>query len=91
MATSIRLATDDDLRSITSQNVAEIRRLPFLYIATDEPDVMRVWGVALDRTLPDFERLYPGALVAPQYAGERASRGDLLCNGADLARDFPPK
>lgn len=83
--TTIRLATDDDMRSITSQNAAEIRRLPFLYIDTDESDVMRVWGVALDRTLPDFVRLYPAALVAPKYAGERASRGDLLYHGAEPA------
>ena len=85
---TIRLATDDDMRAITSQKLDEILRLPFVYIPTLEPDVMRVWGVALATTLPDTARLYPDALVAPSYAGERASRGDLLYNGAEPAADF---
>ena len=88
---AIRLATSEDMRSITSQNVADIRRLPFLYIATAEPDVMRVWGVVLKRTFGDFERLYPGALVAPHYDWQTVSRGDLLYNGAEPATVFLPR
>lgn len=85
---TIRLATDDELRAITSQTLDDMLKLPFIYIATPEPDVMRVWGVAQALTLPDTERLHPGALVAPRYAGERAARGDLLYNGAEPAADF---
>ena len=91
---TIRLVTDDDMRAITSKNVDDIRRLPFLYIATAEPDVMRVWGVAEalredgQGSTYDTERLYPGALVAPHYAGEIASRGDLLYNEAESAAAF---
>jgi hypothetical protein len=88
---TIRLATDDDMRAITSQNLDQIRRLPCLYIATDEPDVMRSWGVALERTFGDFERLYPGALVAPHYDGQTVSRGDLLYNGAEPAAASMPR
>jgi hypothetical protein len=29
---TIRLATDDDMRPITSKNLADIRLLPYLYI-----------------------------------------------------------
>lgn len=89
----IRLATVDDMRSITSQNVAEIPRLPHLYITTDEPDVMRSWGVARadgDGSIAVYERLHPGAIVAPCFVGQRASRGDLLYNDAELAADFLP-
>jgi hypothetical protein len=85
---TIRLATHEDLRSITSQNLDQITRLPFLYIAGAEPGVMRTWGVAGENTVPDTERLYPGSLVAPRYVGETASRGDLLYNGAEPASDF---
>jgi hypothetical protein len=49
---------------------------------------LRVWGVALEATLADTERLYPGALVAPHFAGETASRADLLYNGAEPAAAF---
>ena len=86
-----RLATDDDMRAITSHNLDDIRRLPFLYIATAEPEVMRVWGVALEPTFGDFERLYPGALVAPHYDGQAVSRGDLLYNGGEAAAAFMPR
>lgn len=85
---TIRLPTDDDMRSITSQNVDDIKQLPHLYIATAEPDVMRVWGVALERGFDDSARLYPDALVAPRYAGQTASRGELLYDGAELAVDL---
>ena len=89
-APTIRLITDDDMRAITSQNLDEIKRLPHLYIATDEPDVMRVWGIALERGFSDSVRLYPGALVAAHYAGPTASRADLLYHGAEPAADFLP-
>lgn len=85
---TIRLATDDDMRAITSQNVDEIKRLPYLYIATDEPDVMRSWGVAHAATIGDYVRLFPDALVAPRYAGPTASRSDLVYHGAEAAADF---
>ncbi len=88
--TTISLATGDNMRAITSQNLEEILRLPFLYICTDHPDVMRVWGVAHAATISDYERLYPGALVAHVYVGETASRGDLLYDGAEPAADFRP-
>lgn len=87
---TIHLATDDALRAITSQTLHDIFGLPFLYISTDQPDVMRAWGVALPATISDYARLYPGALVAPRYAGETASAGDLLYDGAELAADFMP-
>lgn len=85
---TIHLATDDDMRAINSQRLDDILRLPFVYIATPEPDVMRVWGVALKTTVPDTARQHPEALVAPRYVGERASRGDLLYNGAEPAAEF---
>ena len=84
---TIRLATVDDMRSITSQNLHEIRRLPFVYIATPEPDVMRVWAWPARRRCPTPSDCI-GALVAPSYTGERALRGDLLYNGAEPAADF---
>jgi hypothetical protein len=83
--TGIQLATDEELRSITSQNVGEILGLPFLHVATDELDVVRACGV---HTIADYERLYPGALVAPRFDGQTASRGDLLYNGAGPAAVF---
>ena len=88
--TTIRLATDDNMRAITSQNLDEILRLPFLYICTDKPDVMRSWSVAVPATISHYERLYPGALVAHIFTGETASRGDLLYDGAEPAADFRP-
>lgn len=90
---TIRLATVEDMRAITSKNADDLRRLPFLYIAmTDlrpaEPDVMKSWGVASHDSIADYERLYPGALVAPHYFGEIVDRGELLYNGAEPASDF---
>ena len=76
------------MRSITSQALDLIKRLPFLYITTGEPDIMRTLGVAGEGSVADTERLYQGALIAPHYAGESASRGDLLYNGAEPAASF---
>ena len=96
-APTIRLATFEDMRSITSRNMDDIRRLPFLYIGTAEPDVMRVWGVAGtlrengESNVCEAERLYPGVIVAPHYAGETASPGELFYNGAELAAAFLPR
>jgi len=93
----IHLATDDRMRAITSQNLDEISGLPTLYIALQhlvptetDPDAMKHWGVAHERSLADFARLYPEALVASRDFGGRASRGDLLYNGAELAAAFIP-
>lgn len=90
---TIRLATAEDMRAITSKNVDELRRLPFLYIAMThlrpaEPDIMKSWGVASHDSIADYERLYPGALVAPHHFGEIVDRGELLYNGAEPAADF---
>jgi hypothetical protein len=85
------LATDRDMREISSQHLDEIQRMPFFYIPTDDPDVMRSWGVALEQNVADNVRLYPGALVAPGFAGENASRGDLLYNGAEASAAFVPR
>lgn len=79
---AIHLATVDDMRAITSQNLDAIKGLPHLYIATDEPSLMRVWGVADAASIGDYERLYPSGLLAPAFAGETASRGDLVYNGS---------
>ena len=43
---TIRLASDDDMRAITSQTLDRIKLLPHVDIPTAEPDVMRSWGVA---------------------------------------------
>ncbi len=54
---TIRLATDEDLRQIASRNLDELDKLPHLYIRAslldfdvpregDAPDVMRTWGIA---------------------------------------------
>jgi len=90
----IRLATDDDMRAITSQTLELILKLPHLYIATDDQDAMRSWGVAKgtgDGSVAVYERLYPGALVAPSFAGQHAARGDLLYHGAEPAAAFMPR
>lgn len=42
-APTIRLATSEDMRSITSQNLDDIKRLPFLYIVTDDPAICKRW------------------------------------------------
>ncbi len=93
----IRLATDDDMRAITSQNLDEISHLPTLYIALrhlapakTDPGAMKHWGVAHERSLADFARLYPEALVAPHDFGDRASREDLTYHGAKPAVAFVP-
>ena len=89
--TTIRLATDDDLRTINSQNVAGILQLPHLYVPTDEPDVMRSWGVARSdggAPVSVYERLHPGSLVVSSFVGQYASRAELLYNGAEPASDF---
>lgn len=85
---TIRLATLEDMRAITSQNLDAIKLVPYLYIPTADPDVMRVWGVASMATLGTYERLFPGGLVAQAFVGETASRGELVYNGAEAAADF---
>lgn len=99
---TIRLATDDDMRAIDSRNLTDLDKLPRLYIpvgAVDIPvpplpfpteglDLMRVWGVAHERSLADYARLYPGALVAAKNFGQFVDRGDLVYNGAEPAEDF---
>ena len=88
---TIRLATHEDMRVQTSRTpLQELWALPFLYVATEDPEAMRVWGVAQEATLADFARLFPDALVSPKYAGEQASRGDLLYNGAEPAAGLLP-
>jgi hypothetical protein len=93
--TTIHLATDDAMRAITSQNLHEISRLPTLYIplrdfipAETDPDAMKHWGVAHERTLADYVRLFPDALVAPCCFGDRASRADLIYHGAESTEAF---
>lgn len=99
---TIRLATDEDLRAITSQNLELLDALPWLYILVshidhdvpqdgDAPDMMRTWGVAKghgDGSIFGYERLYPGAVVAPRNFGHRVSRAELLYYGAEAAADF---
>ncbi len=87
----IRLVTHEDMRPIDSRNLDAIKRLPFLYVPTDDPQVMRVWGVAGtlsdggENTVEAAERHFPGTLVAPRYFGERPTRGDLIDMGAEPA------
>jgi hypothetical protein len=85
---TIRLATLEDMRAITTKNLQDIERLPFLYIPTDDPEVMRVWGVANEDSVREAAKNFPGTLVAAVYVGERADRGDLIYNGAEPATDF---
>ena len=66
----------------------QILHLPDFYVATAEPDVMRSWGVADATSTGDYERLYPGGLVAPRFASETASRCELLYNGVESAAAF---
>ncbi|MDP9123510.1 MAG: hypothetical protein M3N82_02745 [Pseudomonadota bacterium] len=102
---TICLATDEDLRAITSQNLHLLNELPHLYILAshldwdvpregDAPDVMRTWGIAKghgDGSIFGYERLYPGAVVAPRNVGQRVSRADLLYHGAEPVADFTPR
>lgn len=92
---TIRLATDDDMRQISSKDLSPIFALPFLYIPAEESGVMRVWGVARadgDASVAHYAKQYPDALVAPKHMGERVERGELLYYGAEPAVDFgvPP-
>jgi len=90
---AIKLATDVDLRQISSQNLGPIFALPWLYIPADEPGMMRSWGVARsdgDASVSFWARQHPEALVAPKFMGERVDRGELLYNGAEPAADFLP-
>lgn len=89
-APTIRLATDDDMRAIDSRNLDAIHRLPWLYIPTDDGEVMRSWGIAHESGIADSARLHPGGLVAPHDFGQYVNRGDLLYNGAEPAADFLP-
>ena len=98
----IRLATDVDLRAITSSDLAPLGLLPHLYIPvgaveipvpplsfpTEGLDLMRTWGIAHERTLADYVRLFPDALVAPRNFGQFVDRGELVYNGAQAAADF---
>ncbi len=95
---TIRLATDDAMRAITSQNLHEISRLPTLYIplrdfitTETDPDAMKHWGVAHERAIADYARLFPDALVAPCCFGDRASRADLIYHGAESMAVFVPQ
>ena len=94
---TIRLATDDDMRAITSRNIDDIHRLPCVYIAlsqfarSTDPDAMNSWRVAHEKTLHDYPRLYPGCLVASHSFGDRASRADPLYHGAEPAEAFLPR
>lgn len=88
---TIRLATDADLRQITSQHLEPIFELPWLYIPADEPGLMKPWGVARsdgDASVAFWARQHADALVAPRYQGESASRADLLYHGAEPATSF---
>jgi hypothetical protein len=85
---TIRPATDDDMRAITSSTLEKIDELPHLYVPTDDPDVMRSRGVAHKDRIADEARIFPGCLVAPRFAGQTASRGDLLYHGAEPAAEF---
>lgn len=88
---TIRLATDDDMRAITSRDLSPIHGLPHLYIPTDDGEVMRSWGIAHETTIADYVRLFPGALVAPKDFGQYVDRGELLYNGAEPVADFGVK
>jgi hypothetical protein len=86
---TIRLATDDDLRQISSQNWEAVLQLPFVYVP--DGDAMAPRGVARsdgDASVVFWARQHPDALVAPKFMGERVDRGDLLYNGAEPAADF---
>jgi len=99
---TIRLVTDDDMRAITSQTLELLDDLPHLYIPAGAVDIelppaalempadglMRSWGVAHERSLRDFVRIFPDALVAPRSQGQFIARAELLFCGAEPAADF---
>lgn len=99
-APTIRLATDDDMRAITSRNLDEIPKLPHLYISagdvdiplppldmsTDGVDLMRAWGVANVRSIADYARLFPAALIAPKDFGQLST----VPSCCTTARSRPP-
>ena len=101
MPATFRLATDADMRKITSINLAPLDDLPHLYIPvsavdialppldipTEGVDLMRNWGIAHERSLPDYLRLFPSALVTRRNAGQFVARDDLLYHGAETAAD----
>jgi hypothetical protein len=87
---TIRLATDADMRAITSRDLSPIMALPWFYIPTNDGEVMRSWGVARAEYTGDQTRLFSGTLVAPHGFGQWADRGDLLYHGAEPAADFLP-
>ena len=73
------------------RDLAPIFELPWLYVPTAEPDMMRASGVARadgDGAVHIRVKHHPGALVAPRFAGEVASRDDLLYHGAEPAEEF---
>lgn len=96
-ALTICLASSEDMRSITSQNLERISLLPHLYIATDDATTCKSWGVAGhisdhgESTVVSAERLYPGTLAAPRYAGDRPLRSDLEDMNAELAAAVIPR
>lgn len=92
-APTIRLATDDDLRQITSRDLTPLDALPWLYIPADEPNTMRPWGVARsdgDASVVFWASKHPDALVAPKFMGQRVDRAELLYYGAEPAAWFLP-
>ncbi len=56
-----------------------------------DPDAMKHWGVAHERSFADFACLYPEALLAPHDFGDRASRADLIYHGAEAAAALIPQ
>lgn len=91
----ISLVTEEDMRSITSRNLEEIAPFPRLYIPLSsfiptetDPDAMKHWGIAYEKTPADYAQDYPDALIAPHDFGDRASRADLLYHGAEPIGDF---
>jgi len=86
---TIRLATDDDLRQISSQNSADLLAFPFVYVPDGDAMVPR--GVARadgGASVAFWARQHPDALVAPKFMGECVERGELLYNGAEPAAEF---
>jgi len=89
---------------VTSRNLDELDKLSHLYLAShldfdvprggNTPEVMRTWGIAKgdgDGSIFIYERLFPGAVVAPPNVDQRVSRGDLLFQGAEAVVDFTPQ